>query len=214
MDTVTFGMGCFWGPESRFGYHPGVIRTRVGYAGGKEGQPTSRNTLDYTETLHIQYDSNLLSLDQILTQFFEQHNTTRAPRSIKYRSVLFYQSEEQKEKMLQKVERIKQIHGRCYTSVEPLDTFYEAEIRHQKYYLQRWKPVYEKLQQLEGKEFLVDSTLAARLNGLSKDCGSLQEMMLEFSDSDYHTLWSVIEEVLKETKNQALEACDKVCKSK
>ncbi|WP_394141704.1 peptide-methionine (S)-S-oxide reductase [Cytobacillus oceanisediminis] len=51
-------MGCFWGPESRFGYHPGVIRTRVGYAGGKEGQPTSKNTLD-TEALHIQYDSKL-----------------------------------------------------------------------------------------------------------------------------------------------------------
>ena len=33
-ETATFGMGCFWGPEARFGSLPGVLRTRVGYAGG------------------------------------------------------------------------------------------------------------------------------------------------------------------------------------
>lgn len=34
LQTATFGMGCFWGPEARFGSLSGVIRTRVGYAGG------------------------------------------------------------------------------------------------------------------------------------------------------------------------------------
>jgi peptide-methionine (S)-S-oxide reductase len=33
-ETATFGMGCFWGPEARFGAMDGVVRTRVGYAGG------------------------------------------------------------------------------------------------------------------------------------------------------------------------------------
>jgi Peptide methionine sulfoxide reductase len=32
--TATFGMGCFWGPEARFGIRSGVVRTRVGYAVG------------------------------------------------------------------------------------------------------------------------------------------------------------------------------------
>ncbi|PSP66687.1 peptide methionine sulfoxide reductase [Halobacteriales archaeon QS_1_69_70] len=33
-ETATFGLGCFWGPDARFGALEGVVRTRVGYAGG------------------------------------------------------------------------------------------------------------------------------------------------------------------------------------
>lgn len=39
-DTATFALGCFWGPEAQFGITPGVIRTRVGYAGGQQQDPT------------------------------------------------------------------------------------------------------------------------------------------------------------------------------
>jgi peptide-methionine (S)-S-oxide reductase len=208
LDNVTFGMGCFWGPEARFGYHSGILRTRVGYAGGKEGQPTSKNTLDYTEVLQVQFNAELLSLEQIVNQFFNQHNTTRAPRSMKYRSLLLFENEEQKSKMLQKLEEIKHIHGNSYTSVEPLYSFYEADFRHQKYYLQRWKPVYEKWQELHvEKDSLVESTLAARLNGLSKGCGSLEELMQEFPDSAYDSLWSVIREVRGNSKEQSEDMC-------
>jgi peptide methionine sulfoxide reductase MsrA len=81
LDSVTFGMGCFWEHEARFGYHSGIIRTRVGFAGGKEGQPTTKNTLYYTEVLQVQFNPELLSLEQIVNQFFKQHNTTGAPSS-------------------------------------------------------------------------------------------------------------------------------------
>jgi peptide-methionine (S)-S-oxide reductase len=149
LDTVTFGMGCFWGHEARFGYPSGILRTRVGYARWKkEGQPTSKNTLDYKEVLQVQFNAELLSLGQIVNQFFKQHNITRAPRSMKYRSLLLFENEEQMSEMLQKLEEIKHIQGNSYTSVEPIHSFYEADIRHQKYYLQRWKPVHEKWQDL------------------------------------------------------------------
>jgi peptide-methionine (S)-S-oxide reductase len=208
LDTVTFGMACFWGPEARFGYLPGVVKTRVGYAGGKESQPTSKNTLDYTEALQIQYDSELLSLDRLLTQFFDQHNTTRAPRSIKYRSVLFYQNEEQKDIMNQKVEEMKRNYGVIYTTVEPLEQFYEAVTRHQKYYLQRWKPVYKKWCQLyKGEDSLVESTLAARLNGLSKGCGTLEEIQREFLDPSLEPLWCVIREGIMDKQEQTGDTC-------
>lgn len=40
---ATFSMACFWAPDSLFGVQKGVIRTRVGYAGGTTENPTYRN---------------------------------------------------------------------------------------------------------------------------------------------------------------------------
>lgn len=40
---ATFGMGCFWSNDSLFGATPGVVRTRVGYAGGTTKNPHYRS---------------------------------------------------------------------------------------------------------------------------------------------------------------------------
>jgi peptide-methionine (S)-S-oxide reductase len=37
---ATFSMGCFWAPDSLFGVQKGVIRTRVGFAGGTTENPS------------------------------------------------------------------------------------------------------------------------------------------------------------------------------
>lgn len=42
-ESATFGMGCFWAPDSLYGATSGVIRTKVGYAGGAFDNPTYRN---------------------------------------------------------------------------------------------------------------------------------------------------------------------------
>lgn len=43
-EKATFAMGCFWAPDSLFGSTPGIITTRVGYAGGSEDfVPTYKN---------------------------------------------------------------------------------------------------------------------------------------------------------------------------
>jgi peptide-methionine (S)-S-oxide reductase len=42
------GMQCFWGVESSFARLPGVIKTRVGYAGGTTQSPTYYNIGDHT----------------------------------------------------------------------------------------------------------------------------------------------------------------------
>lgn len=39
-EKATFGMGCFWAPEPIFGSKKGVVRTKVGYTGGKKENPT------------------------------------------------------------------------------------------------------------------------------------------------------------------------------
>lgn len=40
---ATFAMACFWAPDALFGATIGVVRTRVGYTGGKKNNPTYRN---------------------------------------------------------------------------------------------------------------------------------------------------------------------------
>lgn len=43
-EKATFSMGCFWAPDSLFGSTPGIITTRVGYAGGSNDFiPTYKN---------------------------------------------------------------------------------------------------------------------------------------------------------------------------
>nr|WP_256204181.1 peptide-methionine (S)-S-oxide reductase [Planococcus faecalis] len=56
LELATFGMGCFWGPEARFGSMPGVVRTCVGFTGGTTPTPTYRQMGDHTETVHISFD--------------------------------------------------------------------------------------------------------------------------------------------------------------
>ena len=35
MEIAVLALGCFWGPEQKFGRIDGIIRTEVGYCGGK-----------------------------------------------------------------------------------------------------------------------------------------------------------------------------------
>ncbi|WP_336789207.1 peptide-methionine (S)-S-oxide reductase [Paenibacillus sp. MMO-177] len=51
--TITLGMGCYWSPEALFGAVPGVIGTRVGFAGGTTAEPTYRGMGDHTETVEL-----------------------------------------------------------------------------------------------------------------------------------------------------------------
>lgn len=40
---AVFGLGCFWAPDGQFNGEDGVLRTRVGYAGGVKLAPTYQN---------------------------------------------------------------------------------------------------------------------------------------------------------------------------
>ena len=175
LQTATFPLGWFWGPDARFGLKKGVYRTRVGYAGGTKVDPTYHRLGDHTETLEIDYDPNQISYTDLLDFFWENHNATRQPWSRQYMSLLFYRNDEEKNliqisKQVQEEKR----QSKMYTEILLFETFYLAEAYHQKYYLQLVKDLVLELKRIypDVQDF-VDSTAAARINGYLKGSGSL-----------------------------------------
>lgn len=202
-ERATLGMGCFWGPDSRFGQLPGVLRTCVGYAGGTTIDPTYRTIGDHTETLDIEFDPEILAYQEILTIFWQNHDAAkdRFYKERQYISLLLYHSEEQKMIAQQiKTEQEKILGKEIQTEFQPYTAFYRAENRHQKYFLKRFPKAMDSLLPLFPNDTaFVDSTIAARLNGFVREFGTLKDIK---SEIPYWGLHSDSERTL----NELLEA--------
>merc|ERR1719245_1404993 len=88
-----------------FGKLEGVLDTRVGYAGGKEKNPTYSDLFDHTEVVQVHYDPEILSYDKILTLFWK-HGGLRKVRSCQYKSLCLWATDEQKEKYEESVRKL------------------------------------------------------------------------------------------------------------
>ena len=148
-EKAVLAAGCFWGTEEFFRKIPGVLDTRVGYAGGSELLKTtpsyesvSSGNTGYAESLELKFDPQKISYERLLTFFFEMHDPTTAnrqggDRGTQYRSAIFYESSEQKkiaEDVIKKIELSKAWKAALTTQVAPVGkTFYPAEEEHQKY---------------------------------------------------------------------------------
>ena len=171
-ETATFGMGCFWGPDALFGALDGVVRTRVGYAGGTTQNPRYYSLGDHTEVVRLEYDPTALSYDDLLETCFENHDWASTAPKRQYRSVVLAHDDEQYETAARRVDALEERTGRsAATDVERLDGFTRAEAYHQKYELRSTPVVGDKLEALYGDAF-VDSTVVARLNGFAAGHGT------------------------------------------
>jgi peptide-methionine (S)-S-oxide reductase len=182
-ETATFGMGCFWCPDGLFGVLPGVVRTRVGYAGGEKADPTYYRLGDHTETIQVDFDPKRITYEKLLQIFWDNHNPTARSWSKQYGSVILYAGEEQQlfaERSKKQTE--KDLGAEVFTRVEPLDKFFRAEDYHQKYYLRKHENVMADLQaRFSSSEEFVDSTAAARLNGFVSGDGESKTFLTEIS---------------------------------
>ncbi|GGA10325.1 methionine-S-sulfoxide reductase [Paenibacillus marchantiophytorum] len=183
IETITLGMGCFWSPDALFGQLPGVLRTRVGYAGGTSASPTYRNLGDHTETVEIDFDPQKIKLDEIVDVFWQHHNPLNINeyKGRQYLSLALFRDENQLNIILDAMKRREeQGLGRPETAVNPFRTFDLAEERHQKYYLKRFPDAISKASTLyPTEESLLNSTLAARLNGLAKGFTNLERVIVD-----------------------------------
>lgn len=173
-------MACFWAPDSLFGVQNGVIRTRVGFAGGTTENPTYHSIGDHTEAIEIDYDANEVSYSELLDLFWKNHDPT-ARTSKQYTSLIMYHNQEQKElaeKTLKEEEKNKSAY--IVTKILPATKFYDAEDYHQKYRLQQHPSLMKAIDLVPGNK-LKSSHLAARLNGYVVGRGGLAQFDAEVS---------------------------------
>ncbi|MCB2181559.1 MAG: bifunctional methionine sulfoxide reductase B/A protein [Desulfobulbaceae bacterium] len=147
-DIALFGAGCFWGVEEILRKIPGVIATTVGYAGGELRNPTysqvSTGATGHAEVVQVEFDPAKVSYEILLDYFFRLHDPTTKnrqgnDRGSQYRSVVFFQNEEQRAQALRKKEEV-EASGKwqepIVTEIVAASPFYPAEDYHQDY-LQR-----------------------------------------------------------------------------
>ena len=145
-DTATFGEGCFWCTEAFFQRLEGVISVTSGYGGGHVENPTYEQVCDKTtghvELARIVYDPSKISYDELLEVFWKTHDPTTKDRQgndvgPQYKSVIYYHSEEQKqkaEKYKAELDKSGAWDKPIVTTIEPFKNFYPAENYHQDYY--------------------------------------------------------------------------------
>lgn len=143
IETAVFGGGCFWCTEALFGELTGVISVTPGYSGGAAKNPTydevSSGKTGHAEAVKIEYDPEKISYGDLLTVFFATHDPTTPNRQgadvgTQYRSVILYSSDAQKKAAEEFISKLNESGPKIVTEVKPLETFYEAEEYHKKYY--------------------------------------------------------------------------------
>jgi peptide methionine sulfoxide reductase msrA/msrB len=129
--------------EAYFSRIRGVVATTAGYANGKTENPTYEEVCSgktgHAETVHVVYNPEVVSLDQLLRHFFRIIDPTARNRQgndigLQYRSGIYYRDPEELPvigAVLAEVQ--KEYQKPVVTEVLPLANFYPAEEYHQKY---------------------------------------------------------------------------------
>ena len=144
--VAIFAGGCFWCTESDFEKLPGVHEVISGFSGGHVANPSyedvSKGTTGHVESVQVYYDPNVISYETLLDAFWRMVNPTDnegqfVDRGEQYRTLIFYQSEEQKQKA-EHSRKLLNESGRykapVITEIRKFEAFYPAEEYHQDYY--------------------------------------------------------------------------------
>jgi peptide-methionine (S)-S-oxide reductase len=144
---ANFGAGCFWHVEELFRQVKGVQSTTVGYLGGSLKDPTYEDVCSgqtgHAEVVQIEYDPNVVSYDDLLRVFWNNHDTTTLNQQgpdvgNQYRSAIFFHNAEQEataKNSKEKVQNSDKFKGRkIVTEIVLTSQFYKAEDYHQQYF--------------------------------------------------------------------------------
>ena len=137
-----FASGCFWCVEAIYESVYGVKESISGYAGGHTKNPTyqSSNTgrTGHAEAVEIIYNPKQVSFETLVDVYFGSQNITQVngqgpDKGSQYRSIIFYQNEEQKQIILNKIEELSKTYSPVAAEIMPFEKFWKAEDYHQDY---------------------------------------------------------------------------------
>jgi peptide-methionine (S)-S-oxide reductase len=144
--TLVLAGGCFWGVEAVFENLKGVSNVVSGYSGGDAKtanyDTVSSGRTSHAEAVKITYDSQQISLGQLLKIYFlVAHDPTQIDRQgpdngTQYRSAIFFTNSQQQQVAKTYIDRLNQ--ARIFTQpiatqLVGLNEFYPAEESHQNF---------------------------------------------------------------------------------
>jgi peptide-methionine (S)-S-oxide reductase len=158
-----------------------VIRTNVGYSGGKKKNPTYHSLGDHSESLRIDYDPSQVSYEKLLEIFWSSHNPTQKAWSSQYKAAVFCHNEDQKKLAMETRDReAARRNSKITTEVLPASDFYRAEAYHQKYRLRQDRELMKEFNTIyPSDDDFVNSTAAARVNGYLDGYGTPEALEKE-----------------------------------
>ena len=146
IEVATLAGGCFWCTESDLEKLPGVVDVVSGYSGGELENPTykqvSSGKSGHIEVIEVKFDSEQVSYEQVLDQFFRHIDPTDdkgsfVDRGPQYRPAIFYHNSQQKqiaEQFMQEIDELGVFQAPLKTELIKFEKFWPAEDYHQDYY--------------------------------------------------------------------------------
>ncbi|WP_405576276.1 peptide-methionine (S)-S-oxide reductase MsrA [Winogradskyella sp. Asnod2-B02-A] len=138
-----FASGCFWCVEAIYESVKGVEESISGYAGGFTENPTyeASNTgkTGHAEAVEIIYDPEVITFSELVDVYFGSQNPMQVngqgpDNGSQYRSIIFYQNDEQKKIIEDKKAALaKELDAKIAAEVYPFQKFWVAEDYHQNY---------------------------------------------------------------------------------
>jgi len=136
-----FASGCFWCVEAVFESVKGVEESISGYSGGHTTDinydKSNTGRTGHAEAVEIIYDPEVVSFATLVDVYFGSQNPTQVngqgpDKGSQYRSIIFYQNDDQKKIIEEKKEALaKELDATIAAEVYPFQKFYVGEAYHQ-----------------------------------------------------------------------------------
>ncbi|MAG57848.1 MAG: methionine sulfoxide reductase [Planctomycetes bacterium] len=168
-----------------------MLRTRVGYAGGRKQNPTYHDLGDHTEAFQVDFDPSRTSYEDLLKVFWADHDPCGGAWSRQYRSAIFHHDAQQRRVAERTRDGLGQTRS-ITTAIEPLDRFWLAEDYHQKHRL-RSTPLFDEYATVYPTlDALLASVAVTRVNGYVGGYGTRASLDAEIDKlglSDQSRTW-------------------------
>lgn len=139
-----FASGCFWCVEAIFESINGVEESISGYAGGYTKNPTyedsNTGSTGHAEAVAVYYNPEIISFSTLVDVYFGSQNVTQVngqgpDHGSQYRSIIFYQSKEEKLIVNKKIATLNSYltPSKVAAEVMPFEKFWVGEDYHQDY---------------------------------------------------------------------------------